>query len=114
MRRLSSGSVTSVQSSVFFLDDDDPGEGLSFLEMEEDRECLETREDILDGSVSVSEPDWGVVLVLVAADDEPPPFRLLLLLLLFPERVEVRLGVVEEGLLPCPAPSHSWSESSGW
>jgi hypothetical protein len=73
MRRLSSGSVTSVQSSVFFDLDDD--EDLSFLEKDEDEdECLDILDDILDGSFSVSEPDWVVVVLL--------PFRLLRL---FPE-----------------------------
>jgi hypothetical protein len=103
IRLLSSGSVTSVQSSVFFLDDD---EDLSFLEAEED-ECLDVLEDILDGSLSVSEPDWGEGLL---------PFRLLRL---FPERVKgggeslLCLGVVE-CLLLCSASSHSSSESYGW
>lgn len=53
MRRLSSGSVTSVQSSVFLVFVDDV---LSFLEVE-DEECLDDLEDILCGSFSVSEPD---------------------------------------------------------
>lgn len=103
MRLLSSGSVTSVQSSVFFLDED---EDLSFLELE-DEECLDVLEDILDGSRSVSEPDCVEVLL---------PFRLLRL---FPERVEVggeslpSFGVVES-LLFCSASSHSSSESYGW
>lgn len=104
MRLLSSGSVTSVQSSVFFLDDE--AEDLSFLEAEED-ECLDVLEDILDGSLSVSEPDWVEVLL---------PFRLLRL---FPERVAVGseslpcFGVVEF-LVLCSASSHSSSESYGW
>jgi hypothetical protein len=59
MRRLSSGSVTSAQSSVLVLDFD---EDLSFLEP--DGECLDDREDILGGSFSVSEPDWGALLAL--------------------------------------------------
>jgi hypothetical protein len=77
MRRLSSGSVTSVQSSVFLVLD----EGLSFLEMEDD-ECLDDDDldDILEGSVSVSEPDLAVEADLL-------PF---FLPWLFPERVEGR------------------------
>lgn len=71
MRRLSSGSVTSVQSSVFFVLD---AEIFSFLEMDPE-ECLEDLEDMLDGSFSVSEPDWGVVMCLLS----------FLLLRLFPE-----------------------------
>jgi hypothetical protein len=73
MRRLSSGSVTSVQSSVFLVLDE---EDLSFLELEPDPEpepedeCLEGLDDILGGSLSVSEPDWFVVAALL-------PFRLL-------------------------------------
>ncbi len=64
MRLLSSGSVTSVQSSVFFLAAE---VGLSLLETWEDEECLEIlEEDISEDSFSVSEPDWvAVVLVLV-------------------------------------------------
>lgn len=54
MRRLSSGSVTSVQSSLFFVFDDDD-EGLSLLD--ELDVCREDLEDMLDGSFSVSEPD---------------------------------------------------------
>lgn len=79
MRRLSSGSVTSVQSSVFLVLD----EGLSRFEME----CLDDLEDILDGSFSVSDPEVGLLL----------PF--FLLLRLFPEwedeegRVLLCLGV---------------------
>jgi hypothetical protein len=78
MRRLSSGSVTSVQSSVFLVLDE---EDLSFLELEPDPEpepedeCLEGLDDMLGGSFSVSEPDWFVVAALL-------PFRLLRL---FPE-----------------------------
>ena len=69
MRRLSSGSVTSVQSSVFLVLD----EGLSRLEMEEE-ECLDDLEDILeDGSFSVSDPEVGLLLLFF------------LLLRLFPE-----------------------------
>ncbi len=92
MRRRSSGSVTSVQSSVFFLEEEEEEEGdedLSFLEMEEDGECLETREDMLGCSVSVSEPDDGLVVVMMG-----------LLARRFPERV--CLGV-DECLLLCPA-----------
>lgn len=57
MRRLSSGSVTSVQSSVFLVLD----EGLSRFEMEEE-ECLDDLEDILDGSFSVSDPEVGLLV----------------------------------------------------
>ncbi len=105
MRLLSSGSVTSVQSSVFFLAAE---VGLSLLETWEDEECLEIlEEDISEDSFSVSEPDWvAVVLVLVLL-----PFRLLRL---FPERDEDEV----EGLL-CrvlwSASSHSLSEPyGGW
>jgi hypothetical protein len=79
MRRLSSGSVTSVQSSVFLVLDE---EDLSFLELdpepEPEDECLEGLDDMLDGSFSVSEPDWFVVAALL-------PLRLLRL---FPEWAE--------------------------
>jgi hypothetical protein len=53
IRRLSSGSVTSVQSSVlvFDLDLDDPE---CRLELEG---CLEDRDDISGVSLSVSEPE---------------------------------------------------------
>ncbi len=97
MRRRSSGSVTSVQSSVFFLEEEEEDEGeedLSFLDMEEDGECLETRDDMLGCSVSVSEPDDGLVVVMMG-----------LLALRFPERV--CRGVDEYPLL-CPA----WSSQS--
>ncbi len=47
MRLLSSGSVTSVQSSVFSLDAADLG--LSLLETWEDQECLEILEEDISG-----------------------------------------------------------------
>lgn len=63
IRLLSSGSVTSLQSSVLFLD-----EGLgafsALLELEDECWCLAERPDILllplrvDDSLSVSEPEW--------------------------------------------------------
>ena len=98
MRRRSSGSVTSVQSSVFFLEEEEEEEGdedLSFLEMEEDGECLETREDMLGCSVSVSEPDDGLVVVMVG-----------LLALLLPDE-RVCLGVDGYPLL-----GPAWSSQS--
>lgn len=59
--------MTSVQSSVFLVFDD---EDLSFREPEEEEEeeCFEDLDDILEGSLSVSEPDSVAVLL---------PFRLL-------------------------------------
>lgn len=59
MRLLSSGSVTSVQSSVFLILLD----VLSLLDPDE--ECLETLEDIFEVSFSVSEPDCAVVVALL-------------------------------------------------
>ncbi|KAK4138690.1 hypothetical protein BT67DRAFT_18835 [Trichocladium antarcticum] len=61
MRRRSSGSVTSVQSSVLGVDLD---EDLSFLEMEMEEE-EERRWEIRDEDIScsMSEPDWVAVLL---------------------------------------------------
>ena len=105
MRLLSSGSVTSVQSSVFFLPAADMG--LSLLV---DEECLEILdEDISEDSFSVSEPDWlAVVLVVVLL-----PFRLLRL---FPDRAEDGVECllwpdVDECRVLWSASSHSLSES---
>ena len=65
IRRLSSGSVTSVQSSVLDLDLDldDPE---CRLELEG---CLEDRDDMSGLSLSVSEPEWVVSLARRLPED---------------------------------------------
>lgn len=99
--------MTSVQSSVFLILDD---EDLSFLEPDEDEECFDDLVgDILEGSLSVSEPDWVLAL---------PPFRCLLRLLFPDERDDGAGSLLSRGVgrspKSCPAASSQSSCAPRW